>query len=140
MRLGRGGDVQQFQGEGHRRAPHHSEKVKLPVRSVLLQRSAFWRADLARYAADFVKQAVEEDNAQNYQKAFELYKTAIEYFCTHLKYEKNAKAKEAITAKVRGSQLQDLAFLRSPAGLLSLTQVPRELSGLPGLDDSDWIF
>ncbi|KAK9866366.1 hypothetical protein WJX84_002817 [Apatococcus fuscideae] len=52
-------------------------------------------------AIDFVKQAVEEDNAQNYQKAFELYKTAIEYFCTHLKYEKNAKAKEAITAKVK---------------------------------------
>ena len=54
----------------------------------------------ARLCAEFVKQAVEEDNAQNYQKAFELYKTAIEYFCTHLKYEKNLNASEAITAKV----------------------------------------
>ena len=42
-----------------------------------------------------------EDNAGNYQKAFDLYKIALEYFSTHLKYEKNPRAKEAITAKAR---------------------------------------
>jgi len=44
---------------------------------------------------------VQEDNAGNYQKAFDLYKIALEYFSTHLKYEKNPRAKEAITAKAR---------------------------------------
>lgn len=44
---------------------------------------------------------MQEDNAGNYQKAFDLYKIALEYFSTHLKYEKNPRAKEAITAKVR---------------------------------------
>ncbi len=50
--------------------------------------------------AEYVKEAVAEDNAGNYQKAFDLYKIALEYFSTHLKYEKNPRAKEAITAKV----------------------------------------
>ncbi|KAK9806723.1 hypothetical protein WJX72_000607 [[Myrmecia] bisecta] len=52
-------------------------------------------------AIEYVKEAVQEDNAQNYQKAFELYKIALEYFSTHLKYEKNPRAKEAITAKFK---------------------------------------
>ncbi|XP_059665944.1 protein SUPPRESSOR OF K(+) TRANSPORT GROWTH DEFECT 1-like isoform X4 [Cornus florida] len=47
----------------------------------------------------YVKQAVEEDNAGNYAKAFSLYMNALEYFKTHLKYEKNPKIKEAITQK-----------------------------------------
>ena len=46
-----------------------------------------------------VKQAVQEDNAGNYAKAFPLYMNALEYFKTHLKYEKNPKIKEAITQK-----------------------------------------
>lgn len=47
----------------------------------------------------YVKQAVEEDTAGNYAKAFALYMNALEYFKTHLKYEKNPKLKEAITQK-----------------------------------------
>ena len=47
----------------------------------------------------YVKQAVEEDTAGNYAKAFSLYMDALEYFKTHLKYEKNPKLKEAITQK-----------------------------------------
>ncbi|GAA0160289.1 non-motor microtubule binding protein [Lithospermum erythrorhizon] len=47
----------------------------------------------------YVKQAVEEDNKGNYAKAFPLYMNALEYFKTHLKYEKNPKVKEAITQK-----------------------------------------
>ncbi|EIE27234.1 AAA-ATPase of VPS4/SKD1 family [Coccomyxa subellipsoidea C-169] len=52
-------------------------------------------------AIEYVKEAVAEDNAGNYQKAFDLYKIALEYFSTHLKYEKNPRAKEAITAKFK---------------------------------------
>ncbi|XP_011046276.1 PREDICTED: vacuolar protein sorting-associated protein 4B-like isoform X2 [Populus euphratica] len=50
-------------------------------------------------AIEYVKQAVQEDNAGNYSKAFPLYKNALEYFRTHLKYEKNPKIREAITQK-----------------------------------------
>ncbi|KAL3828557.1 hypothetical protein ACJIZ3_017359 [Penstemon smallii] len=50
-------------------------------------------------AIDYVRQAVAEDNSGNYAKAFPLYMNALEYFKTHLKYEKNPKIKEAITQK-----------------------------------------
>ncbi|KDD74938.1 AAA+ ATPase [Helicosporidium sp. ATCC 50920] len=52
-------------------------------------------------AIELVKQATEEDNAGNYAKAFQLYMNALDYFTTHLKYEKNPSAKKAITTKVR---------------------------------------
>ena len=51
--------------------------------------------------AEYVKEAVQEDQAGNYQKAFDLYKIALEYFSTHLKYEKNPRSKAAISEKVR---------------------------------------
>ncbi|KAF5823247.1 putative vesicle-fusing ATPase [Helianthus annuus] len=50
-------------------------------------------------AIEYVKQAAHEDNAGNYPKAFPLYMNALEYFKTHLKYEKNPKIREAITQK-----------------------------------------
>ncbi|XP_074268157.1 protein SUPPRESSOR OF K(+) TRANSPORT GROWTH DEFECT 1-like isoform X2 [Silene latifolia] len=50
-------------------------------------------------AIEYVKQAVTEDNAGNYAKAFPLYMNALEYFKTHLKYEKNPKIRDAITQK-----------------------------------------
>ena len=50
---------------------------------------------------EYIKEAVAEDNAGNYARALDLYKTALEYFGTHLKYEKNPKAREAITAKFK---------------------------------------
>ena len=56
-------------------------------------------------SSEYVKQAVAEDRAENYEKAFELYMTALEFFKTHLKYEKNPKSKEAIMAKVRNHLL-----------------------------------
>ena len=46
---------------------------------------------------------MEADKAEDYQKAFDLYKISLEYFSTHLKYEKNPKAKEAITGKASGT-------------------------------------
>ncbi|PNY17121.1 vacuolar sorting-associated protein 4-like [Trifolium pratense] len=48
---------------------------------------------------EYAKQAVQEDNAGNYAKAFTLYMNALEYFKTHLKYEKNPKIKETITQR-----------------------------------------
>uniref|UniRef100_A0A0D3EJF3 Vesicle-fusing ATPase n=1 Tax=Oryza barthii TaxID=65489 RepID=A0A0D3EJF3_9ORYZ len=57
------------------------------------------RHNFKEQAIEYVKQAVQEDNAGNYVKAFPLYMNALEYFKTHLKYEKNPKIKEAITAK-----------------------------------------
>ncbi|KAL2328477.1 hypothetical protein Fmac_021904 [Flemingia macrophylla] len=70
-------------------------------------------------AIDYVKQAVQEDNEGNYPKAFQLYMNALEYFKTHLKYEKNPKIKEAITQKFteylrRAEEIR--AVLDDPAG------------------------
>ncbi|KAL3617542.1 hypothetical protein CASFOL_037863 [Castilleja foliolosa] len=50
-------------------------------------------------AIEYVRQAVAEDNSGNYAKAFPLYMIALQYFRTHLKYEKNPKIREAITQK-----------------------------------------
>ncbi|XP_076903893.1 protein SUPPRESSOR OF K(+) TRANSPORT GROWTH DEFECT 1-like [Bidens hawaiensis] len=50
-------------------------------------------------AIEYVKQAVHHDNAGNYTQAFPLYMNALDYFKTHLKYEKNPKIREAITHK-----------------------------------------
>ncbi|GFR49509.1 hypothetical protein Agub_g11549 [Astrephomene gubernaculifera] len=52
-------------------------------------------------AIEFAKQAVEQDEANNYAKALDLYKTSLEYFKTYLKYEKNEKCREAVVAKFK---------------------------------------
>ncbi len=68
---------------------------------VVLQHDA--EASLCRASlADLVKQAIAEDEAGHYDKALQLYQGALEYFATHLKYEKNPRSRDAITAKVRG--------------------------------------
>jgi vacuolar protein-sorting-associated protein 4 len=43
---------------------------------------------------------VEEDEAENYETAYELYLEALEYFQVYLKYEKSPRSRELITAKV----------------------------------------
>ncbi|CAH1446419.1 unnamed protein product [Lactuca virosa] len=63
------------------------------------QNSKKMYSNFKEQAIVYVKQAVEEDTAGNYAKAFTLYMNALEYFKTHLKYEKNPKLKEAITQK-----------------------------------------
>eukprot|EP00240_Pyramimonas_obovata_P001567 CAMPEP_0118922068 /NCGR_PEP_ID=MMETSP1169-20130426/1128_1 /TAXON_ID=36882 /ORGANISM="Pyramimonas obovata, Strain CCMP722" /LENGTH=436 /DNA_ID=CAMNT_0006862887 /DNA_START=116 /DNA_END=1426 /DNA_ORIENTATION=+ len=57
--------------------------------------------ELREKAIAFVKQAVEADNAQKYEEAFGLYMHALDFFEAHLKYEKNPRAKEAITKKFK---------------------------------------
>ncbi|KAF3953406.1 hypothetical protein CMV_021152 [Castanea mollissima] len=66
------------------------EKVKLEFQMY---------SNFKEHAIEYVKQAVQEDDAGNYSKAFPLYMNALEYFRTHLKYEKNPKIKDAITQK-----------------------------------------
>ena len=51
-------------------------------------------------SAEYVKLAVAADQEGNFPAAFENYKIALDYFSTHLKYEKNPRAKETITQKV----------------------------------------
>ncbi|GJU58950.1 suppressor of K(+) transport growth defect 1-like protein [Tanacetum coccineum] len=55
---------------------------------------------LREQAIEYVKQAVQEDNAGNYPKAFPLYMNALEYFKLQLKFEKDPKIHEAITQKL----------------------------------------
>jgi len=50
-------------------------------------------------AIEYVRQAVQHDNARNYAKAFPLYMNSLEYFKTHMRYEKNTNIKEEITQK-----------------------------------------
>jgi hypothetical protein len=50
---------------------------------------------------ELAKEAVEEDKKQNWQAALDLYKRSLEYFTTHLKYDKNPKSRQMITNKVR---------------------------------------
>ncbi|XP_048231961.1 protein SUPPRESSOR OF K(+) TRANSPORT GROWTH DEFECT 1 isoform X2 [Ricinus communis] len=54
------------------------------------------------HGAEYARQAVKEDDAGNYVKAFQLYMNALEYFHTHLKYEKNPQVKKTIRQKSLG--------------------------------------
>jgi vacuolar protein-sorting-associated protein 4 len=58
-------------------------------------------SDFKGKAIEFVKLAVAEDEAGNLEKALGHYKAALDYFSTHLKYEKNARSREAITVKFK---------------------------------------
>ena len=51
-------------------------------------------SNFKEHTIEYVKQVVQEDDAGNYSKAFLLYMNALEYYRTHLKYEKNPKIKE----------------------------------------------
>lgn len=53
-------------------------------------------------ATEIVKQAIEADNAGDYEKALPLYRRALEYFLTGLKYETNKAAKDQIMDRVSG--------------------------------------
>jgi vacuolar protein-sorting-associated protein 4 len=53
-------------------------------------------------AAEIVKQAIEADVAGEYEKALPLYRRALEYFMTGLKYEPNPAAKKQIMERVDG--------------------------------------
>jgi len=56
-------------------------------------------SDMRDKAIEYVKQAVNEDTNGNCEKALALYTTALNYFQTYLKYEKNPRSYEAIKVK-----------------------------------------
>uniref|UniRef100_A0A7S2T4E7 Vesicle-fusing ATPase n=1 Tax=Chloropicon primus TaxID=1764295 RepID=A0A7S2T4E7_9CHLO len=94
-------------------------------------------------AIEFVKEAVTEDTAGNYEKALSLYINALEYFKTHLKYEKNPRAKEAITAKFeeylkRAEEVRKmLDNQQSNGGNQAMGMQKRDGKENGGKDDSD---
>ena len=55
--------------------------------------------DFLGRAIDTVKKAIENDNEGEYEKAYQLYYSALELFMLALKWEKNPKSKEMIRAK-----------------------------------------
>lgn len=57
-------------------------------------------ASLKDKAIDFIRQAVAEDNAANYQQAIDLYTTAISYLSSYVKYERNPMTKEVVNKKI----------------------------------------
>eukprot|EP00216_Chloropicon_sp_CCMP2111_P002705 CAMPEP_0198240816 /NCGR_PEP_ID=MMETSP1446-20131203/5805_1 /TAXON_ID=1461542 ORGANISM="Unidentified sp, Strain CCMP2111" /NCGR_SAMPLE_ID=MMETSP1446 /ASSEMBLY_ACC=CAM_ASM_001112 /LENGTH=431 /DNA_ID=CAMNT_0043923587 /DNA_START=167 /DNA_END=1462 /DNA_ORIENTATION=- len=93
-------------------------------------------------AIDFVKEAVAEDTAGNYEKALSLYINALEYFKTHLKYEKNPRSKEAITAKfteylARAEEIRKLLDNKQQNGGNVAMGMEKRDSGKEGNDDKD---
>ncbi|KAJ4826359.1 Protein SUPPRESSOR OF K(+) TRANSPORT GROWTH DEFT 1 [Turnera subulata] len=59
-------------------------------------------SNFMEHGAEFAKQAVKEDDAGNYSKAFQLYMNALEYFHTHLKYERSPQVAKTIREKAMG--------------------------------------
>ncbi|KAG5189293.1 katanin like protein [Tribonema minus] len=53
-------------------------------------------------AISTVTEAIAADNAQEYEQALALYRKALEYFMTGLKYEKNPATKQTIMDRVEG--------------------------------------
>ena len=56
--------------------------------------------DFVGRAIEAVKKAIDLDTSGDYDKAYQQYYTALELFMLALKWEKNAKSKEAIRVKV----------------------------------------
>lgn len=57
------------------------------------------------HGTEYAKQAVKEDDAGNFGKAFQLYMNALEYFHVQLKHDKNPQIKNTIRQKA-------MAYLR----------------------------
>lgn len=53
-------------------------------------------------AVEIVKQAIDLDNLGEYEKALGLYRRALEFFMTGLKYEQNPAARKMILERVDG--------------------------------------
>lgn len=53
-------------------------------------------------AINIVNKAIEEDNAGNYEQAYQQYYASLEYFMAALKWEKNAQCKLTIRTKIMG--------------------------------------
>ena len=54
-------------------------------------------------AIEIVKQAIDFDNLGEYEKALELYRKALDFFMTGLKYEQNPTSRKMIMERVNPS-------------------------------------
>jgi len=59
-------------------------------------------SNFIKQGIEIVSQAIEADQASDYEKALGLYKRALEVFMTGVKYEKNPAARETILKRVDG--------------------------------------
>ncbi|KAI6245854.1 Vacuolar protein sorting-associated protein 4 [Erysiphe necator] len=88
--------------------------------------------DFLGRAIEIVKKAIEADIATEYEKAYQLYYQSLELFMLALKWEKNAKAKEMIRAKV-GEYLERAEKLKNH---LSEIDGKRKVPGIIGANGS----
>eukprot|EP01083_Nonionella_stella_P080445 221103_1 len=87
---------------------------------------------------EFIKQAVAHDNKEEYAEALGLYQRGVEYLMTGLKYEKNPRAKETVTEKVKKylSRAEELkVHLAEPAPAKKKNKKAKASGG--GGDDDD---
>lgn len=86
---------------------------------------------------EIIKQAIDEDNADNYEKAYSLYEQGIKHLLTGLKYVKQEKSKQIVTQKVdqyltRMEQLKELMDGKSRAPVMAGGGTGSQNTGKPG--------
>ncbi|KAJ6019197.1 hypothetical protein N7499_009644 [Penicillium canescens] len=99
--------------------------------------------DFLGRAIDTVKKAIENDNDGEYEKAYQMYYSALELFMLALKWEKNPKSKEMIRAKAgeymdRAEKLKNhLAEDRKKPSAVGANGKVAQGSGKGGKEDDD---
>ncbi|KAJ5551139.1 hypothetical protein N7535_000918 [Penicillium sp. DV-2018c] len=99
--------------------------------------------DFLGRAIDTVKKAIENDNDGEYEKAYQMYYSALELFMLALKWEKNPKSKEMIRSKAgeymdRAEKLKNhLAEDRKKPSAVGANGKVAQGSGKGGKDDDD---
>ncbi|KAJ5095602.1 vacuolar protein sorting-associated protein 4 [Penicillium alfredii] len=101
--------------------------------------------DFLGRAIDTVKKAIENDNEGEYEKAYQMYYSALELFMLALKWEKNPRSKEMIRAKT-GEYMDRAEKLKNHLASADNRQKPSALgangklaqgSGKGGKEDDD---
>ncbi|CAI7597100.1 unnamed protein product [Penicillium discolor] len=99
--------------------------------------------DFLGRAIDTVKKAIENDNDGEYEKAYQMYYSALELFMLALKWEKNPKSKEMIRSKAgeymdRAEKLKNhLAEDRKKPSAVGANGKVAQGSGKGGKEDDD---
>ncbi|OQE24961.1 hypothetical protein PENFLA_c009G07906 [Penicillium flavigenum] len=99
--------------------------------------------DFLGRAIDTVKKAIENDNDGEYEKAYQMYYSALELFMLALKWEKNPKSKEMIRSKAgeymdRAEKLKNhLAEERKKPSAVGANGKVAQGSGKGGKEDDD---
>jgi len=91
---------------------------------------------------EFIQQAVEKDNNEEYQLALDLYSTGIQYLLTALKYEKNQKIIEVIKTKAikylkRAEEIKDALNNPKPKKNRKKPRMRANSNSLDNKEDND---